>query len=182
MPPYSSKVAPLMKWAPWHDQIVALYVAGYSRQNIAKTLGRCENTVTNIINDPRAQRAMETARKRTYGKMMDAVGDRMVTLGTQAIDNIATTVNEKVLDSEGGPAIGTKAKIHQDNVSFELLSRIGFGKQPQKEDAGTLKLSPETEKKLVDGIERATKAEILYREAEEGEFEEVKEGGNGTGS
>ena len=96
-----------------------------------------------------------------------AVMGALATLGPTALDNIAETIETKVRDSEGKVAIGTKAKVHQDNVSFDLLGRLGFGRTQQKEEAGVLKLSPETEKRLVDGIDRAQKAEIEFKNAEE---------------
>ena len=183
MPTYSKEIAPLMQWKPIHDQMIALHIAGYSLDKIAQTLGRARNNVANVIHDPRAQKAIEFARKRTFSTIMTAVDDQMVVLGVKAIDNIAETINTPVRDSEGAPAIGTRAKVHQDNISFELLSRIGFGKGAQQEEAGGLRLSPETEKKLVAGIERATKAEVAFNRGEKVEFEDVTKGnGKGPGS
>ena len=169
-----------MQWKPIHDQMIALHIAGYSIDLIAKSVNRARNTVAGVIHDPRAQKAIEFARKRTFSTIMTAVDDQMVVLGVKAIENIAETITTPVRDSEGKPAIGTRAKVHQDNISFELLSRIGFGKGGQQEEAGGLRLSPETEKKLVAGIERATKAESEYKKAEDVEFEVVSESGNST--
>ena len=171
-----------MQWKPIHDQMIALHIAGYNIDAIAKALNRARNTVAGVIHDPRAQKAIEFSRKRTFSTIMTAVDDQMVVLGVKAIDNIAETINTPVRDSEGAPAIGTRAKIHQDNTSFELLSRIGFGKGAQQEEAGGLRLSPETEKKLVAGIERVTKAEMEYKQAEDADFEVITENGQGSGS
>ena len=171
-----------MQWKPIHDQMIALHIAGYNIDAIAKALNRARNTVAGVIHDPRAQKAIEFSRKRTFSTIMTAVDDQMVVLGVKAIDNIAETINTPVRDSEGAPAIGTRAKIHQDNISFELLTRIGFGKGNQPEEAGGLRLSPETEKKLVAGIERATTAEMEYKKVEDADFEVITENGQGTGS
>lgn len=176
MPSYSREIAPIIQWKPIHDQMIALYIAGYSFDAIAKALNRARTTVANVIHDPRAQKAIEFAQKRTFSTIMTAVDDHMVTLGPKAVKNVAETINADIVDSEGRPAIGTKAKIHQDNVSFELLNRIGYSRGGQKEDAGGIRFSPETEKKLIEGIERATKAEIEFKRGEEVEFEEVKDG------
>ena len=181
MPRYSRAIAPIVQWKPYHDQVIALHLAGYSIDAIAAALKRSRNGVANVINDPRAQKVIEVARKRTYGNIMEAVGDRMAVLGPKALDNIADTINIPVEDAEGKVAIGTKAKIHQDNVSFELLNRLGFGKGQEKTEAGVLKLSPETEKKLVEGVERARMAEIEFKKGEEVEFVDVTESGNGSG-
>jgi hypothetical protein len=106
---------------------------------------------------------------------MTTISDKMVTLGEQAVDNIADTISTRVEDSEGNVAVGTKAKIHQDNVSFELLDRIGYGKHRQKEaEGGGIQLSPETERKLVEGIDRATKAQIIFEESEKVEITTIE--------
>ncbi len=179
MPRYAPMVAPLVQWRPIHDQIITLHIAGYGPDAIVETLGKCRSTVIKTIKDPRGQRIFEIARKRAFSKVMENVEDRMAVLGVRAVDNIAQTINEQVIDSEGKPAIGTKAKIHQDNISFELLSRIGFGRSQTQAEGGVLKFSPETEKKLVDGLKKARKAEIEFKEAEI-VVEEVTSGENGT--
>ena len=182
MPKFSRAIAPIVQWKPYHDQIIALHLSAYSIDAIAKALRKSRNTVANVLHDPRAMKAIEVARKRTYGKIMQEVGDRMAVLGPTALDNIAETIETPVRDSEGAVAIGTKAKIHQDNVSFDLLGRLGFGRTPTKEEAGVLKLSPETERSLVEGIDRARKAEIEFKRGEKVEFEDVTESENGTGA
>ncbi len=178
MPRYAPMIAPLVQWRPIHDQIIALHIAGYGPDAIVETLGKCRSTVIKTIKDPRGQKIFEIARKRTFSKVMENVEDRMAVLGVQAVDNIALTINEQVIDSEGKPAIGTKAKIHQDNISFELLSRIGFGRSQTQAEGGSVKFSPEAEKKLIDGIEKARKAETEFKKAEI-VVEEVKESTNG---
>ena len=180
MPEYKPITAPIVRWMPKHDQTVALYIAGYGTDAIANVMRLSKVTIANTIKDPRAQKVIEIARKRTFTSIMTACGDKMTALGVRAVDNIAETINSDIRDSEGEVAIGTKAKIHQDNVSFELLGRIGFGRGSQQEDSGGLRLSPETEKKLVEGVERARKAEIIFRKTEEVEFRDVtSEKGNG---
>lgn len=182
MPTFSREIAPILRWKPINDQMIALHIAGYSFEAIGKALRRARTTVASVIHDPRAQKAIEFARKRTFASIMTAVDDQMVVLGAKAIDNIAETINTPIRDSEGKVAVGTKAKVHQDNISFELLGRIGFGKGSQQEEAGGLRLSPETEKKLVAGIERATKAEVAYNRVEDADFEVVEEDGSRPGT
>lgn len=180
MPKYKPITAPIVRWMPKHDQIVALHIASYGTDAIANIMRLSKVTIANTIKDPRAQKVIEIARKRTLGAIMDACGDKMTALGVKAVSNIAETIETDIRDSEGAVAIGTKAKIHQDNVSFELLGRIGFGRGSQQEDAGGFRLSPETEKRLVEGVEKARKAEIVFRKTEEVEFTDVtSEKGNG---
>lgn len=176
MADYTQKaITPRMQWKPVHDQMIALFIAGYKVDVIAKALNRSRNTVTRVLRDPRAQKAIEVLRKRQFESIHQKVGDRLVALSEQAVSNIAETIETPVRTKEGVPAIGSKAKIHQDNVSFELLARVGFGKQQKSEDSRGLRLSPETEKKLVDGIERARKAEIEFNRAEKVDFEDITE-------
>ncbi len=173
-------VAPIVQWKPIHDQIVALHIAGYGCDAIGTIVGRSKGNVAAVLKDPRAKKATAIARKHTYGSIMNAVGDRMVALGEKAVDNIADTINAELHDEDGKVAVGSKAKTHQDNVSFALLERIGFGRNQKEEGDNGLKLSPETEKKLVEGIEKAIEANVAYEAIEEVPFEEVKAGGNGN--
>ena len=175
MPKYNRAMLPIVQWKPIHDKMIVLHLADYSIDSIAKTLNRSRNTVANVLHDPRAQKVIEVARKRTYGNIMESVGDKMAVLAPKALSNIAETIETPVRDSEGAVAIGTKAKVHQDNVSFDLLGRLGFGRTPQKEEVGVLRLSPETEKKLVEGVERARKAEVEYNKGDKVEFEDITE-------
>jgi len=167
---------PIVQWKPVHDLIAALHIAGHGPDSIATKTGVTKGHVYRVLNDPRTLNVIEFARKRAYGQLMTTVQDKMVGLGEKAIDNIAATITTPIEDSEGNIAVGTKAKVHQDNVSFELLDRIGYGKHRQKEDGGGgIQLSPETEKKLVAGIERAKEAQILFERAEEAVVVEVSD-------
>ena len=177
MPKYLTNYGnPITQWKPVHDQIAALHIAGHGPDSIATITGVTKGHVYRVLNDPRTLNVIEFARKRAYGQLMTTIQDKMVGVGEQAIDNIASTINTKVEDSEGNVAVGTKAKIHQDNVSFELLDRIGYGKHRQKDEgAGGIQLSPEAEKKLVAGIERAKEAQNIFEKAEEDEVVEVSD-------
>ena len=177
MPQYLTRYGnPITQWKPIHDQIAALHIAGHGPDSIATITGVTKGHVYRVLNDPRTLNVIEFARKRAYGQLMTTIQDKMVGVGEQAIDNIASTINTKVEDSEGNVAVGTKAKIHQDNVSFELLDRIGYGKHRQKDEgSGGIQLSPETEKKLVAGIERAKEAQIIFEKAERVEITTIKE-------
>ena len=134
-----------------------------------------------ILNDPRAKKLIALNRKHVLTGLQKEIGDRMIDLGVRSIDNIAQTVEAdlRTEDGEGNVTVpvGSAAKKHQDMVSFELLKRIGYGGSPEGEDKERRPLmSKDTEKRLVEGIERATQAQITYDQAEEAEFEVVDVG------
>ena len=90
-----------MQWKPIHDQMIALHIAGYNIDAIAKPLNRARNTVAGVIHDPRAQTAIEFSRTRTFSTIMTAVDDRMVVLGVKALDNLAETIHMPAWDTQG---------------------------------------------------------------------------------
>lgn len=153
---------PIMNWGPIHDMIISLHVMGYGNEAIASLTEKTRNHIARVIKDPRGQKAIVTVRKSSFKVLAKTVEERMSTLGAQAIDNIAETINENLRGEDGKAPVGTKAKVHQDSVSFELLKRIGYGGRSQEVEPGGIRLSPEAEKRLIDGIERAQTAEADY--------------------
>jgi hypothetical protein len=165
---------PIAEWRPIHDQIVALHLAGYGPKQIAEITGRSRGSIREILDDPRAQKVMETVRKHAFGRLAGVIEDRMVGLGVKAIENIADTIDCDLRDAEGKIPVGSKSKKHQDAVSFELLKRIGYGGSNGDEEKERRPLmSKDTERRLVEGIERATQAQIQYDAAEQVEVEVI---------
>jgi hypothetical protein len=170
---------PVANWGPVHDMIISLHVMGYSRDAIASLTDRSPGHITRVIQDPRGKKAIEVIRKRSYKALAASVEERMMVLGRKALENIAQTIDMDVIDDNGNIPVGSKAKVHQDNVSFELLKRIGFGAKSDDAEAGGLRLSPEGEKKFLEGIDRARQAQAEYEKAEVVVVPEG--GGNGKG-
>ncbi len=171
---------PIVHWSPRHDQVLALHVAGYNPEAIELVTGYTQGHIKRVLKDPRAKKALELLRRRMMGSVLVHVEDRLKALGPQAVKNIADTVNEESFEA------GTKAKIHQDNVSFELLSRIGFGRKELTGDRGGIQLPQEEAKRLVDAIDKADRAREIIVNAEEVHAEVVESGdvessGNGGG-
>lgn len=160
---------PVVKWSPKHDQVVALRLAGYDVMSICATTGYSDVQVRRILKNPRAKKAMEAARERMLGKFLVGIQDQMVSLGPRALKNIAQTIRQ---DTE----VGTKAKVHQDNVSFELLSRLGFSKKASRENGDGVRgalLDRDMQERLVTALEKSNKAREIHANAEEVEYEEV---------
>jgi hypothetical protein len=91
------------------------------------------------------------------------IEEDLTSLGRQAVKNIATTINQEVTK------IG-RAKKHQDSVSFEVLSRIGFGRKDMTkptDPSGLGALQPELQKRLVEALENSAEATRIYDMPEE---------------
>jgi hypothetical protein len=146
---------PLIHWSPRHDQVLALHIAGYTHEGIALATDFSIGHIRRILRDPRAERALEVLRRRMMGNVLVHVEDRLKALAPLAVDNITETI-------EGDFENGTKAKIHQDDVSFELLARVGFGRKELAGDKGGVQLPPEEAKRFVDAIEKANRAREIH--------------------
>jgi hypothetical protein len=145
---------------------------------VAEATGYSRENVRTVLRDPRAQQAAEVLRKRILGGAMSQIEERMGGLGIQALKNIATTINTTV-------DVGTRAKKHQDDVSFELLARIGFGRKESDKEAGGIHLPKEEAQQLVAAIEKSNTARRIVMEAEAVEIVEVNSedvDGNGSGT
>ena len=59
---------------------------------------------------------------------------------------------------------GTRAKAHQDSVTFGLLDRIGYGKKSEitTKGAGGIQLSKETEERLVSALEKSNEVSEIH--------------------
>lgn len=137
-----------------------LHIYGMAPGDIAAEVGMTMPGVGRVLKDPRAQRAIEALRKRMLGNAMQTIQDRMTGMGIQAVKNIRTTINGTFED-------GTKAKMHQDDVSFELLARIGFGRKESSSDGAGIQLPKEEARALVAAVEKANKAREIHSNAEE---------------
>lgn len=173
---------PIAQWTARHDEVVALAIAGYEIKSIAAIVDYSEPNVKKVLKEPRAVKALQLARTRMIGSAMIEVKDRMAALGTHALKNIEDTVMADVRDDKGRLNIGGRAKMHQDSVSFELLSRLGYtgkgngnGDRPE----GSLRLSPEAEERFITALEKANRAEILFKQSEKVEAEVIEGGKDG---
>lgn len=149
-----------------YDQVLSLHLAHYKAEDIAEIVNLTTTQVYHILRDPRMQKAIRTARERILSGVLTEISERMTSLGSKALDNIEDTINAEIVDEDGNPMIGSRAKRHQDHVSFELLSRIGFHR-PEGDGGkarGGLQLSPEGEKRLIQAVEKANRAAEMYPE------------------
>lgn len=154
------------------------HIYGMTYDEIAAATGYSRENVRTVLHDPRAQQAAEVLRKRILGQAATSIEEKMGGLAVQAVKNIAKTINTDV-------EVGTRSKKHQDDVSFELLARVGFGRKEPDKDAGGIHLPKEEAQQLVAAIAKSDRARQIIVEAEEPEYIEVDseeiEGGNGAG-
>lgn len=169
----------IKKWKPRHSQVVFLHVAGYSNKSIAAQTDFNPEHVSYLLNDPRAQKAIREIEERMFKNFDQRTRRKMQALGDMAIDNIAQTVMADLSDV----SVGSKAKKHQDDVSFELLDRIGYGRKQASrpgDDQGT-QLPEQVGERLAEAIEKSEVAEqadeIEMVETEDGEWKARKNGG-----
>lgn len=148
----SAYQGPLKDWRAEYDQVIALRLAGHPVEAIAEVVKYHPDHVRRILRDPRAKQALKVLRKRMMGRTLKAIGDMMVNLAPRALENIQKTIDHN-------PELGSKAKVHQDTVSFELLARVGFDKKgASQEGEKAPQLPKELAEALVTAIERADRA------------------------
>lgn len=163
-------------WKPAHDRVLLLYIAGYQIKDVAEVTGYCREHVGELLKDPRAQKRIDRMRERMYDQLEDDISMKLEMLGAEAVDNIRRTL---VADHKPG----TKAKKHQDKMSFDLLDRIGHGKSNGSSEGGgtgSVELSEEDAGRLVEALEKSKKAreehEIEMEPGEEGSFSPSENG------
>lgn len=167
----SSKYA-VAKWKPVHDTVLALHMAGYAHKSIAAIVGLSPSHVTDLINDPRAQKAVQKIRKRLFENQLRNLEGKLTMLGDAAVGNLRKTVNADI-------APKSKAKKHQDRVSMDVLDMIGVGQDGRGDDG--MKLTKEASERLADAMEKADEAEQTHEiEMEPSEDGSYKPSENGS--
>lgn len=150
-------VPEVLRWKPRHEMICLMHVAGKANNEIAPVAGVNQERVSYIINSKRGQARVEVLRKQILGGAAKTIEDRLTILGPTAVSNIARTIEAEIPTSAG------RAKAHQDKVSFELLSRIGYGR---KEQTGTgdssIRLDRDIQERLAGALEQSAEATRIY--------------------
>lgn len=144
------------KWKPVYDRMCMLRVLNYTMEEIATSLDYTPERVYHILATKRAKREMQKMAEGLRQRTLANIEERLTSLGTRAVENIAKTIEYDI-------PVGSRAKKHQDNVSFELLSRIGFGKsdKEQKDDGG-IKLDRDLQERMVTALEKSDEARRIY--------------------
>lgn len=138
------------KWKPLHDTVLALHLSGYKNTSIGAIVGLDPSYVGDLLNDPRAKKAISKLRQRLLDNQVNTLEDKLALLGGEALDNIRQTVTAEI-------QAGSRAKKHQDKVSFDVLELIGVGQD--KEADGGMKLSKDASERLAEALDDADKAQ-----------------------
>lgn len=151
-------VAEVKRWKPRHELICLMHVAGRANNEIAPSVGVNQERVSYIINSKRGQARIEALRKQIIGGAAKSIEDQLTILGPRAVSNIARTIEAEI------PASAGRAKAHQDKVSFELLSRIGYGRKDQagSQGEGGIRLDRDIQERLAGALEKSSEATRIY--------------------
>jgi len=154
----AQSVAEVKRWKPRHELICLMHVAGRANNEIAPSVGVQQERVSYIINSKRGQARIEALRKEIIGGAAKNIEEKLTILGPTAVANIARTIEAEI------PANAGRAKAHQDKVSFELLSRIGYGRKDQAggEGQGGIRLDRDIQKRVAEALEQSAEATRIY--------------------
>ncbi len=133
------------KWKPRHRLIIALHCGGDGNKEIEEKLGLSANTVSAILNDPRAVYEIEHLAKSLADHVVDA-GVRLKLYANEALDEIVEEMRT-----------AKNVQVRQ-RAAFGILDRAGFT-AVTKERETTAPLLPED---VVERMEKATRELIEY--------------------
>lgn len=154
-------LAPIVKWTPLHENVVHLHCCTWPNEKIADKLEITPQRVSQILSDPKAQAIIKAVIMRQRDMMMGEVGDGLLALAHKGIKRIAETIDE---DTE----VGTRAKVHQDRMSLELVKLVSTNKEEEKKERS---LSESLAKRLVAALEKTNEVDEYHGRVVEGEVE-----------
>lgn len=159
-------------WDVRDEKALLMRIQGYSNPAIADALGVNPARVSQILNSPPAKKALRKLRERLREQAFQNLEDKLLKMGDEAIENIRQTVEYPLEDASPG----SKAKKHQDDVSFKVLETLGYGKgSAKKETEGGVKMQSEDADRIREAIAKSDEATEMH-EGEDGVFRS-----NGTG-
>lgn len=157
-------------WRHKYDKVIFLKLAGWEHHQIADEVNLSISRVNVVLNSRPGKERMEMWRKRLEERAMSTIEEDLVSLGKRAVFNIAETINAEV-------SLKSRAKKHQDTVSFEVLARIGFGKMEKKKieaPEGISGLPVELQERIATALEKSEEATRIFElPEEEAEFTDV---------
>ena len=167
--PSFQDVAP-KQWRHKYDKIVFLKLQGWTHAQIADEVNLSISRVNIVLNSRPGKERMELWRSRLEERTMLTIEEDLMSLGKRAVKNIAETINADV-------GMKSRAKKHQDSVSFEVLARIGFNKtekKPVDPGSGLGGLRPDLQERIAEALEKSEEATRIYdMPTQDAEFEPV---------
>ena len=157
-----------LKWKHKYDRMVFLSIQGWTLDEIAAEVGCTPGRVSIVLCSRPGKEHLALWQERLADRCLSTIEQGLVGLGPKAVKNIAMTVDADI------PEKATRRKQHQDKISFELLSRIGFGKKETGravDEGGLNGLPRELQERLVSALEQSAEAtrinELPFTDAEE---------------
>lgn len=168
--PHKSTSNKLVKtWLPIYDQMVIMFIAGATYQQISDELDYSTTRIGYVLKSEAGQARIREFVEKINERALAGIGAKFTELAQKAVINLEETINAQI------PIQALKAKKHQDFVSIKVLEMAGFGKGGEKAKKPDQPLmSPDGEKKLIEAIKMADRAQIEAEdEVIEGEYYEV---------
>jgi predicted transcriptional regulator len=138
-------------------RIVALHISGHSREVIAEQLGITPATVTNALKSREGQAILEDAKRRMRENVFGRLESEILVLAERGVQNIRQTM-------EANFALGSRGKIHQDQVSLKMLGIIGYTEDSMSERRKTAgaQLNDDLAKALLKAIDKADASAAVH--------------------
>lgn len=132
-------------WGPRHRLVVMLHSVGRSNGEIAELTGYTKQTVSNVLNDPRAAYEMQDLAERVAEVAIDPAV-RLSLLSNEALDEIVEEMR-----TARDPRVRQKA-------AFGILDRAGYA--PAKKDEA--RAAPTLPADVIERMEETTKELVSY--------------------
>lgn len=149
---------PIKTWTYQHEQVVMLHIAGKANDEIAELTDYTTTRVSQILNDPQAERVKALAIRKLRSSMTENLEGQLLELAEESAKRLGETIKADF-------ALGTRAKHHQDKMSLDLLKGTGFLNKEKPDDTDRRR-DPLPEKRvnrLVDALEVSNEAAKLHR-------------------
>lgn len=164
-----SKLEPIKKWKMTHTQMVLLHMSGMDNGDIAEQMDCTPQRVSQVINDPQAQRIIEATKAKIMRQWEESVENRMQKLTEDALESVEETLGFRDF------VLGTDAKKHQDNTAIKVLQGRGvLGGEDKKSAEVGLDLTTSLATRLATALERSNEMEAKHREEQEIVVEEAE--------
>lgn len=139
----------IRKWTFQHDAVLSLHLRGMRHKEIAEEVGFTESYVSGIINSDQGQIRIRETLKRIRASLAEDLVQQVRELAPLAIKRVRETLDDVC-------ELGSKAKMHQDNVALKILKDSHFWGEGDK-DTESLTAHPELVMAIKDGLRESMK-------------------------
>lgn len=152
-------------WKPKYERMLVMRLQGYDNETIADCFGVTTVRVSQVLNSPMALKGMKELKSRLRESAFSQIEDELLDMGQKAVENLRQTIESDLRDEYGDVNPGSKAKRHQDDVSFKVLETLGYGKGSAEQKTGKeVSMPKEVGDRLVAAIENSDRATELHED------------------